>query len=416
MLFNSLRVGHFLALRYLKGSNYGASVLIIFIMLLIFLNLTSIRGVLIGLPEGARTAYKNQYAGDVIIKTQPNKRYIEKSSQIEKLVENIDGYINHSSRYIGGGVVEANYKDSRKQTEIADKTSAQITGIIPSVESGVTNLPSYLAEGEYLFDDDYGKIMLSHRLLDRYTIGGIVGDESLANVYPGDKVRITIGDFQKEYTVKGILESKVGENSRRVFMVEGELRKLLGRFDYNVNEIAINISADTTPDKFRDSLKILDVSDYAVVQTADESQGQFLTDIQDTFAILGTVTGLTGIVVASITVFIVIFVFAISRQKQIGILKGIGISNLAIETSYVFLAVFYAVIGVGLGMILLYFYIKPYIDVHPINFPFSDGILVAPLIDTGIGVLAIFVSTVVAGYIPARLIVSKNTINSILGR
>jgi ABC-type antimicrobial peptide transport system permease subunit len=123
-----------------------------------------------------------------------------------------------------------------------------------------------------------------------------------------------------------------------------------------------------------------------------------------------------GLAVASITIFIVIFINAITRRKFIGILKGIGISGRTIETSYVFQSIFYAVCGSAIGLLILYGFLKPFITAHPINFPFSDGILVAPLLGTMIKVLILVVTTFIAGYIPARMIVRRNTLDSILGR
>ena len=131
---------------------------------------------------------------------------------------------------------------------------------------------------------------------------------------------------------------------------------------------------------------------------------------------MGTGIGFVGIVVAAITVFIMIFIVALNRQKQIGILKGIGINRLAIESSYVFLSIVYAIVGISLGVFVLYFVIAPYIAVHPIDFPFAVGILFAPWKDTFIRSLVLIVTTLLAGYIPARMIVQKHTINAILGR
>jgi ABC-type antimicrobial peptide transport system permease subunit len=126
--------------------------------------------------------------------------------------------------------------------------------------------------------------------------------------------------------------------------------------------------------------------------------------------------GSIGLTVASITVFIVIFINAITRRKFIGILKGIGISSTALEISYVFQSLFYAFIGSGLGLLLLFGFLKPYIDLHPIDFPFSDGILVATFSGTSIRVGLLFVITMIAGYIPARIVTKQNTLDSILGR
>ncbi len=77
---------------------------------------------------------------------------------------------------------------------------------------------------------------------------------------------------------------------------------------------------------------------------------------------------------------------------------------------------FYAILGSGIGLALLYGLLSPFIAAHPIDFPFSDGILVAPLDTTLFRVGLLVLSTLVAGYIPARMIVRKNTLDSILGR
>jgi acetoin utilization transport system permease protein len=107
---------------------------------------------------------------------------------------------------------------------------------------------------------------------------------------------------------------------------------------------------------------------------------------------------------------------AITRRKFIGILKGIGIHPKAIEFSYILQSIFYALIGSLIGLIILYGLLIPFVDVHPINFPFSDGIIYAPLIGTLVRIAILLVFTILAGYIPARMIVKKNTLDAILGR
>ena len=154
----------------------------------------------------------------------------------------------------------------------------------------------------------------------------------------------------------------------------------------------------------------------AKIQTYEEAQPKFLQDIAATFGILGNMIGSIGLAVASITIFIVIFVNAITRRKFIGILKGIGIDSQAIEISYIFQSIFYAALGTSIGWVVLYGLLMPFVDAHPINFPFSDGILVAPLGSTFIKMGLLVFATIVAGYIPARMIVRKNTLDAILGR
>ena len=115
-------------------------------------------------------------------------------------------------------------------------------------------------------------------------------------------------------------------------------------------------------------------------------------------------------------IFIIIFINALSRRRQIGILKGIGIDRRVIEIAYVLQAAFYALLGAGLGVLVTYGFLLGYFERNPINFPFSDGILVAEPLGTFYRFVILFIITLFAGFIPAWLIVKQNTLNSILGR
>jgi ABC-type antimicrobial peptide transport system permease subunit len=155
---------------------------------------------------------------------------------------------------------------------------------------------------------------------------------------------------------------------------------------------------------------------FAKIQTFEESVPKFLADIKNTFNLLGTFIGSIGIIVASITIFIIIFINALSRRRHIGILKGIGIDERAIEIAYVLQAAFYALAGSLLGALLTYGVLIPYFDANPIKFPFSDGILVAEPLGTFYKFIVLFMITLIAGYLPAKLITRGNTLNAILGR
>jgi ABC-type antimicrobial peptide transport system permease subunit len=178
----------------------------------------------------------------------------------------------------------------------------------------------------------------------------------------------------------------------------------------------LDLKKGIDPVYVRDILKNAGFDQYAKIQTAEDAEPKFIKDMKKTFAILGNLISSIGLAVASITVFIVIFINAITRRKFIGILKGIGISNLSIEFSYVVQSIFYAICGMVIGTALVFGFLKPYLDVHPINFPFSDGILVATALGTFIRGFILFVATVIAGYIPARIVVKQNTLDAILGR
>lgn len=384
-------------------------------MVLTFLNLTVVSGILVGLIQGSIDQNKKSYTGDVIISTLNQKAFIENSPYVVSVVKSNPNIEASSVRYVDGAVIEANYKTRTSDKEEIQSASAFVSGIDPDDEQAVTGIKSTLVEGYFLNPDDYDSIVIGADLLKKYTRVEVPGFTAIdADV--GSRIRIKIGDVSREVLIKGIIKSKVDEISRRVFFVDRQLRAILGRDEYGINEIAIKLKPGVSDVDLKNQLKASGLDQFAKIQTFEEAIPNFVDQMKITFSILGNIFSLIGLVVSSITIFIVIFINAITRKKFIGILKGIGINGEAIEWSYVFQSFFYAFMGSLLGTFILYFFLKPFVDAHPINFPFSDGIIVVPFVETMVKILILTVSTILAGYIPARMIVRKNTLDSILGR
>lgn len=415
---NVLLVGWFLAKRQIKGSNKSTTFLIVFIMMLTFLNLVVVSGVLIGLIEGGNRANKEQYTGDVIITTLAGEDDIGHSHEIENTLAKMPGVSNFSVRYLTSGQIEANYKTRRDFSVLQDIAGTQVTGISLDDEEALSKISSFVVEGDFLNENESGYILLGANLLYRYSAG--FGDffASLEGVYPGDEVKVTVGDNTKTFIVKGILDTKVDQVSLRAFVTKADFWRLVDRPGLNANEFAIRIKPTSmiTPDVIKTNLVKAGFNDDGKIQTATEAIPDFLNQIRIAFGLLGNVIGLIGIIVASITIFIVIFINAVTRRKYIGIMKGIGISERAIEISYIIQSIFYASLGGLLGVIIVYGLLVPFFLAHPLDFPFSDGILVAPVGETMFKFFLLLFVTLIAGYIPARSIVKKNTLDSILGR
>ncbi len=414
-MIQRIKIGWFLAIRQVRRANRWTTLLIIGVMVLTFLNLVVVSGILVGLIEGSVAAQKEYYTGDFIISKLDKKDYIEKSGDIIATLQSMDEVRLFSARYTEGGTAEVNYKKKMKETD-EESTGATFAGIDPVAENKLTNISRFILEGEYLTPEDYDKVLVGSFFIKKYTPVEAPGFTALSDVYPGSKIRMTIGDVTREVTVKGILKSKVDEVSAKIFMVDSQFRNLIGRTDQNVDEIAIKLKEGIDPNAFKEILKRNGFNQYAKLQTFEDAQPKFLKDIKATFAILGNAIGSIGLAVASITIFIVIFINAITRRKFIGIMKGIGIDGKVIEISYIFQSMFYAICGSGIGLILVYVFLVPFFDAHPLNFPFSDGILVATVSGTMLRVGLLLIATLLAGYIPARMIVRKNTLDAILGR
>lgn len=417
MIPSNLRVGFFLALRQLKRSNPWTTLLIICVMILTFLNLVVLSGILVGLIEGAVGAVREHYTGDVIITAPREKGFIENSPRVIQTVQSFPEVASFSARYTEMGTAEANYQTPGRITDIPERVSTTFAGIDPKSEDATTNIKDLLVEGEYIDENDFDQVVIGALLLRKYLDFESELFVTLENVEIGDKIRVQIGETVREVTIKGIVKSKVDEIDRRIFFPQKQFRTLIGRNDFNVNEIAIKLVKGTDPIVVKEGLIASGITaDFAKVQTFEDAQPKFLQDMKQTFRLLGNIVSSLGLVVASITVFIVIFINALTRRKFIGILKGIGISGTAIEISYVFQSFFYAIIGSGAGVALVYGVLVPYFNAYPINFPFSDGILVAPIMEVTASAILLIIITVIAGYVPSRMIVRKNTLDSILGR
>jgi len=412
----NVRIGFYLALRQLKRSSKWTTGLIIFVMILTFLNLVVVSGILVGLIQGAVDAVRLHYTSDIIISTLNNKTYIENSPNVLNILKSLPQVQDVSARYLKSGTIEANYKTKTNTNDKPNIAGTTITGIDPLAEDKITGLSKFMVEGSYLSPGDYDQILLGAYLDKEYLPIDNPGFTALNDVGPGTKVRITVNGIQHEVTIKGIIKAKVDEVSMRAFMIDTQFRSMIGRNDNNVSEIVAKLKPGVDPNIVRDTLIQSGVNKVAKVQTYTDAEPKFIKDMIDTFALLGNMLSSIGLVVASITIFIVIFINAITRRKFIGILKGIGITGEAIELSYIFQSLFYAVTGSIVGLAVVYFVLEPALRIHPIDFPFSDGILVAPISGTLLRMLLLIVATIVAGYIPARMIVRKNTLDSILGR
>lgn len=420
----ALSVGFFLATRQVRRSSKWTTGLIIFIMILTFLNLVVVSGLLVGLLTGSYEQYRESYSGDVLVTPKPGRTYIENTSGILSYLDNQPEVLGYSARYATTGSVLGDLINNPLSKEKANQSGAGITGFDPDKEEALTNFSRFIIQGETLKtgDDDY--ILIGKNLIKEYSSFAdvdIPGLDLLRNIKPGDKVRVTFSGGEegspvvKNFIVKGILGGKVDQISQRMFVTASGLRRLLPVNQWEMQEIAI--ATQKGQDKqVSENLKTFIKDSPVRVQTSLEAIPTFLRQIETTFGILGNALSSIALVVASITIFIVIFINAITRRKFIGIMKGIGIEPRAIQVAYVFQAIFYAVIGSGIGLILTFGLLRPYFYANPIDFPFSDGILDVSWAGAMIRVAILLFVTLIAGFVPATMIVRKNTLDSILGR
>ena len=438
---NVWAVARKLAFRQVQHSSIWMNILIISIMLLTFLNLVVITGILTGLTEGLFSDYKEQYTRDVIISTLSGENAIENTHAIRETLKSHPAVEHVSIRYIQSATVEANYQTRWDFESPENSVSTQLTGIDPVVEDESTHLSERLIEGEYLNPNESGYVLMGSSMLDRYAPFSDTFDP-LVDVVPGTRVKLSFvkggsvsnevgsghgGEMENtaidrtnsvsaEFIVKGIVDSKVGQVAQRVYITQQDWDRLINQQLDLADEFAVTLKTGTDEIAFINDLKGYDFERYAKIETSIEAIPNALNDLQKTFGLLGNLMGGISVIVSAITVFVVIYVNALTRRKQIGILKGIGINGKAIEKAYVMQSLFYAVVGISIGYLIIFIVLLPYFDAHPIDFPVSDGILAVTVLGTNIRAIVLIAVTALAGFIPSWLIVRQNTLDSILGR
>lgn len=420
---NALKVGWFLAIRQIKHSGKGTTGLIVFIMVLTFLNLVVVSGLLLGLITGSFEQYREKYSGEVIITSAAGRSYIERSPELVNFLNSNPRVRVISARYGIGSQLLGTLTDNPEKDQRPNSIAIRLVGFDPVKEESATNFSANILKGRNLYPNEAGSILIGASMIKKYSTyadANIPGLDFLEDVDVGKRVRVTLqrdggGIVAKDFIVRGIVKSKVDELSTRAFIDINEMKRMLPINQNQYQEITVRTDYAYAPELVRQTKQFMGNA-AARIQTSDEAIPSFLRDIESTMSVLGNALSSIALVVASITIFIVIYINAVTKRKYIGIMKGIGISPTAIQVAYIFQALFYGVAGSLIGLILTFGILKPYFNAYPINFPFSDGILVATASGALIRVVILLVVTLLAGYIPAKLIVRKNTLDAILGR
>lgn len=413
-------VGFFLAFRDIKRGNPWTTALIIFVMTLTFFNMLLLGGILLGLREGVVLSFKEFYSSDILITPADRKSSIEKTDVLNSVVTSLPNYKASTNRLLGSAIIENREQIKVRKTDVPESAAGTLVGIDPIKENQVTHLSKQMIEGSYLDSTDSDAVLLGQNLLDKYARGPSsteTASKKLKDISIGSKLRLTVNGKQKDVFVKGIVGTDNANVDQRIFMIDSTARSLLDKKNINTNEIAVLLSPGTSEEQAKKYItNNFENKQDIVVETAAEALPAATADIKETFSLLGNMVGALALIVGAVTIFIVIFVNAITRRKFIGILKGIGITSRAIQISYVLQALFYAVSGIVIGGIIIMTVLKPYFDLHPINFPIAQGRLAVEMSDIIIRGLILSFTTVLSGFVPAWLITKQNTLDAILGR
>jgi ABC-type transport system, involved in lipoprotein release, permease component len=132
---------------------------------------------------------------------------------------------------------------------------------------------------------------------------------------------------------------------------------------------------------------------------------------------ISVILSVISILVAAIVIFVIIYVNALNKRRQIGILKAIGIKQSIIINAYIMQSLFYTFFGVIIGLALVFCITVPFLKAHPL-------VLVANLanltlyytpVKIAVAISSFFVAGYLAGRIPAWMVAKQDIIKAIWG-
>jgi putative ABC transport system permease protein len=405
----------FLAFKSIIKGNRWAIILVILVMSFSFVNLIFVSSLISGITVTMDNQMITNNFGNVVVGPRENKYYIEKSSILEEKISPIQGVAAITPRLSYNAFFEYEWKEKLSQKDKGKSGTWEVSGIDPEKEKQVTTLHKQLIAGNYLDGNDREQIILGieiaggskSRTSDFLTLGG-------AKV--GDKVRVTYPNgVQREYAVKGITYAReMNRADRTALVTREEMLSVMGREIYFDRASLILVKAREGVDE---ATLITDIKATGISEQVKSwrEYGGAQSSVVSTFDVIGSLIGSVGLIVSAIVMFIVVYINVLNKKRQIGILRAIGIPNIAIIGSYIYQAFFFAIAGTLIGWILVNFMVQPYFQFYPLDLPIgrvSLNIQVAVMVGSALGLSA---AGVLAGFIPSWTIMKQSIISIIWG-
>lgn len=402
-----VRVAFFLALRSIARSQRSASFLLVFILFLSFLNLMFITGILAGVSAAIIRQSIETTTSYIDIdpqQTPVQQAFIPDQRDLRARIATIPGVIATARHYTLGGSLA--YDRDKNGHTVA--MGAQVVGIDPAQEREVTSIADYMVSGQYLDQTQTDEILLGADVAGGYgpTFLGNLGGAKV-----GEKVQLTYPNgVSRSYTIKGIYQ--VGFASMFVFISYKEIESVLSISNY-ASEILVNVDPSYAPlDDY--ASEIQQIAPNLKVSKYTELLGQ-LQPISFAFDAISFVVAAVSVMVAAITIFVLIYVNALNKRRQIGILKAIGIKQSVIVLSYMFQSVFFSGCGVALGSVVVFLGFVPYLERHPVILPLGKLLLTYSRQSIALSIASVLLAGVVAGLIPSWRVARQNIIAAIWG-
>jgi putative ABC transport system permease protein len=399
----SLKVAAFLALKSIVRGNIGVIVLTVFMLVLVTMNLLFVPGLISGATISMNTILITTYSGDIIVEPAGDDHVITHVNDLIKSIDSIDGVVAASSRSDINAYFT--YEDRR--------VGRVVTGIDPVADRDVFNIADSLIEGSYLEPRDRSEILLGIQLAGADHQDAELYSSSLRHVHAGDKIKVTYSNgVEKQYTVKGIFDTGFVQTDLQAFVTKLEFDSVVPNMYDRATSVRVRLEDGVNSYSIID--RIASLRNDLEFQTWQQTAG-LVQSFAESFALIDKILNVVNYLVAGITVFIVTYVDVINRRRQIGIQRAIGIKSQSITVSYLIRALFYAIVGLIIGLLVFKYVIIPVETRHPFEFPFGPAYLLTQPSYTARMAFVLLVVSLAAAFIPVWRVMRIKILDAIWG-
>ncbi len=413
-ILGNVAIALFLAFKSITRGNRWIPILLVIVMSFSFVNLIFTSSIITGVMRAMDRQLVDAAYSNVVISPEEDEYYINHVSQLENEIVQAPGVAGVAARLDSGAFIEYNWKEKQSPADKGESGTYKVTGIDPGQETSVTNVNTQMIAGNYLEPNDRDEIILGVEIAG----GDSAQTESfltLGGVDIGDEVRLTYPNgVQREYTVKGVFRARHLEVDFQAFITRNEMASVLGKNIFNNR--ASHILVKSEPGVEESSL----IANFNAMGINEEIRswqdyGGAMRSTMSTFEIIGSLINGVGLMVATIIMFIVIYVNVISKRRQIGIMRAIGIARGTIIGSYLIQALFYASAGITIGWLTVRFLLIPYSTSNPLDLPLGLVILTVQPFTLGTTTSGLIFAAILAGIIPAWSIMKQSILKIIKG-
>ncbi len=404
-----IKTAFFIAYKTIIKGHKSTVALIVFILSLSFFNLMFVSGFLSGFSDGIMRSMIDTSTAHIIVMPQEEptrKDFIPDQKSVRAQIQTIPGIIATTSHYQLGGSISYDRENNGKIKSV----SAPIVGVTQLEEKAVLTVHENMVSGEFPDSLTEDEIILGANLA-----GGFDTKQTtdLGGTKVGDKVQVIYANgIARIYTVKGIFKVTIGGIGGTAFVSNKEAEAILSTYN-NASEIMVKVDlSKNTLDEYIQRIETIFPELKVEKYTARLST---VGTLVAAFDIIALIVSVISILVAAITIFVMIYVNAVSKRRQIGILKAIGIKESIIEVSYIIQSLFYAIWGVIFGLMIIFWLVIPFLAVRPIPMPFGDASLEYTSIGIFINISSLIISGIFAGFIPAKIVAREDILKSIWG-